>query len=196
MGRSDDPLHHEWMILPLSYISLPKKLPWSQHHVAMTCTFARQVPNRTFMRCHGLSSLTTSTPFSQPPRTISALHIPREWLHIPCDLIGWLTSSVYWGKGWSCTLLIWFVIELEWFSLCFTYCPLDRYLYSTSLWPNLMLLSDAVWLSFLVLCWYIHLFNTFYSMHISFVVYQLELFKTMVKFLLAFSIHHLTGCWI
>ena len=49
----------------------------------------------------------------------------KEWLRIPRDVIWrlidvytWVSFRVYWGKGWSCTLLVWFVIEREWLILC------------------------------------------------------------------------------
>ena len=77
------------------------------------CMLARQVPNTTPMRWHGSSCSTTSIHSSQPTRTDSGP--PKKLVMNPKK-----KNYVYWCKWWSRTLLIWFVIELESFSVCST----------------------------------------------------------------------------
>ena len=131
-------------------------------------------PIEQLMGCHEFLYSTTSTSSSQPTRTDSSP--PKRMATCPI----WATQMtdifyalerfcMYWVKGWSHTLLIWFITELE----CSTCCPCS---WMFDFWtPHHF---DQLWCYYRMLyafrfecslCWYIDLFSTFYFMHRSFV---------------------------
>ena len=122
-----------------------------RQRVAAACMLARRVPNRTSTGCHGSSCSTTSTPSSQPS---TASGRPTRTATYPM----WppQTSDVLWEhvrvlRQGVITYAINLFCHRTWVILHNTCMKLNVWcLYPTTLWPNMTLLSDVVWLSCLV----------------------------------------------